>query len=81
MGFGMSFNMFGIMFTIVFVLVMGMFVVTIVQGISQWNKNNNSRGTNNHKKILNIKVTQDTQAQKWFYAVIRSHMASQVAHW
>ena len=42
MGFGMSFNMFGIMFTIVFVLVMGMFVVTIVQSIGQWNKNNNS---------------------------------------
>ena len=42
MGFGFGFDMFGIMFTIVFILVMGMFIVTIVQGISQWNKNNNS---------------------------------------
>ena len=41
-GFGMSFDMFNIMFTIVFVLVVGMFIVTAVQGISRWNKNNNS---------------------------------------
>ena len=42
MGFGLGFNMFGIMFSIVFMMVMGVFVVTFVKGISQWNKNNNS---------------------------------------
>lgn len=42
MGFGMGFDMFGIMFTLVFVLTIGMFVVTAVRGIGQWNKNNNS---------------------------------------
>ena len=41
-GFGMGFDLFGGMFTLVFVLVIGMFVVTAVRGISQWNKNNNS---------------------------------------
>ena len=41
-GFGMGFDQFGVMFTLVFVLVIGMFVVTAVRGISQWNKNNNS---------------------------------------
>lgn len=41
-GFGMGFDLFGVMFTLVFVLVVGMFVVTAVRGISQWNKNNNS---------------------------------------
>ena len=41
-GFGMGFDLFGVMFTLVFVLVIGMFVVTAVRGISQWNKNNNS---------------------------------------
>lgn len=41
MGFGM-FNAFGIMFTIVFVLVIGTFIVIAVKGISQWNKNNHS---------------------------------------
>ena len=41
-GFGMGMGMFGVMFTTVFVLVIGMFVVTAVRGIGQWNKNNNS---------------------------------------
>ena len=40
-GFGM-FNAFGIMFTIVFVLVIGTFIVIAVKGIGQWNKNNHS---------------------------------------
>lgn len=41
-GYGMGFDMFGAMFSIVFVLVIGIFVVTIVRGVGQWNKNNNS---------------------------------------
>ena len=40
-GFGM-FNMFSIMFTIVFVLIIGVFIVTLVKGIGEWNKNNHS---------------------------------------
>lgn len=40
MGFG--FDLFYIMFTIVFILVIGTFIVTALKGISQWNKNNNS---------------------------------------
>lgn len=42
MGFGFGFDMFSIMFTITFVLVIGMFIITIVKGIGQWNKNNHS---------------------------------------
>ena len=45
-GFGRSFSMgfgaFEAMFGIMFVLVIGVFVVTFVRGIGQWNKNNNS---------------------------------------
>lgn len=41
-GFGTGFGIFGIMFTIVFILVIGTFVVIAVKGISQWNKNNQS---------------------------------------
>ena len=37
-----GFGMFNIMFTIVFILVIGTFVVMIVKGISEWNKNNHS---------------------------------------
>ena len=43
MGFGFAgFGLFSIMFTLVFVLVIGTFIVTAVKGISQWNKNNHS---------------------------------------
>ena len=42
MGFFFSFDMFSILFSLMFVLVFGMFVLTAVRGISQWNKNNHS---------------------------------------
>ena len=42
MGFALGFDMFGIMFSIVFMLVIGMFIMNAIRGISQWNKNNNS---------------------------------------
>lgn len=47
MGFGFSgfhtaFSVVGIMGTLIFVVVIGMFLVIAIQGISQWNKNNHS---------------------------------------
>lgn len=43
MGFGFAgFGLFSIMFTLVFLLVTGTFVVVAVKGIRQWNKNNHS---------------------------------------
>ena len=41
-GFDMGFGLFGIIFSLVFILVIGIFIVTAVKGISQWNKNNHS---------------------------------------
>lgn len=41
-GFGMGFGLFQIMFSLVFILVIGMFIVIAVKGISQWSKNNRS---------------------------------------
>ena len=41
-GFGMGFDLFGIMFTLVFILVFGMIIFTAVKAIGQWNKNNHS---------------------------------------
>ena len=38
----MGFGMFQFMFFIVFALVIGVFVVTAVRGIGEWNKNNHS---------------------------------------
>ena len=45
MGFQRGFQMFnvaGIIFTIVFVLILGVFITIFIKGISQWNKNNKS---------------------------------------
>lgn len=42
MGFLFGFEAFSIMFSIAFILVFGMFIMTAVRGISQWNKNNHS---------------------------------------
>lgn len=36
------FNMFDTMFSLVWILVIGFFIVTIVRGLTQWNKNNHS---------------------------------------
>ena len=36
-GFGTGFTIFQIMLTLVFVIVIGMFIVIAVKGVSQWN--------------------------------------------
>lgn len=38
----LMFSLFQVMFSIVFILVIGVFIVTFVRGIKQWSKNNNS---------------------------------------
>ena len=38
----MGFGLFQVMFTLVFILVFGTFLVLAVKGIGQWNKNNHS---------------------------------------
>lgn len=40
--FDMGFGIFEIMFCIIFVMVIGFFIVSVVKGISTWNKNNHS---------------------------------------
>lgn len=40
--FPASFGMFGVMFTVVFVLILGVILVTLVRSIGQWSKNNHS---------------------------------------
>ncbi len=41
-GFNRGFDLFSIMFTVVFVLVTGMIAVTIFQGLRTWNRNSKS---------------------------------------
>lgn len=42
MGFGMMFGGFGIMFSIVFFLILGVIIVMLVKGLGEWNRNNHS---------------------------------------
>ena len=42
MGFGFGFAAFGVMFTLVFLIIIVTFIATAVTRIGQWNKNNNS---------------------------------------
>jgi len=42
MGFSFGFGAFGVIFTLMFVLVIGIFIVTFARTIGQWHKNNNS---------------------------------------
>ena len=41
-GFGMGFDLFRIIFTVTFILVISMFIVTAIRGIREWHTNNNS---------------------------------------
>ena len=41
-GFSTGFNIMGLFVSLMFVVVIGMFIATAVKGISQWNKNNHS---------------------------------------
>ena len=38
----MVFGLFGVLFTLAFLMVFGVFVVTIIKMLGEWNKNNNS---------------------------------------
>lgn len=50
MGFDFIFNVFPIIFISMFILIFGIFIVFIVKGISQWNKNN-------HSPVLTVPAT------------------------
>ena len=41
-GFGMTFSIMQVIMLLVFVLVFGFMIVTLVRGIGEWNKNNHS---------------------------------------
>ena len=65
------FGLFEIMFTLVFALVFGIFIVTAVKGLSQWNKNN-------HSPRLTVPATvvaKRTNVSRHHHAGSSTHMA------
>lgn len=74
MGFGFSLmeTLFPVMFFLVFALVMGMFLFTIVKGIRQGIKNNNSPRLRVPAKVVAKRQqyrrgTQNTMGHTWYY--------------
>ena len=61
MGFLFEFNTFGIVFSIIFsitfLMILGVFIFLVIKGISQWNKNN-------HSPKLTVPVTVVTKRTK-----------------
>ncbi len=41
-GFDLGFSAFGILFVLVFLMIVGIFFVILIRGVSTWNKNNHS---------------------------------------
>ena len=56
MGFGLGFSGFGIIFTLVFLVVLGSFVVIAVRGLGEWNKNNHSPRLTVNAKVVTKRV-------------------------
>lgn len=42
--YGAGLDLFSLMFTIIFIMVVCVFIFTIAKGLSQWNRNNHSPG-------------------------------------
>lgn len=48
----MVFGLFQLLFTVMFLFVIGTFIATAVKGIGQWNKNNNSPRLTVHAQVV-----------------------------
>lgn len=51
-GFDTGFGIFGVMFTIAFVCILGAIIVMVVKNIATWNKNNNSPRLTVEAKVI-----------------------------
>ena len=57
---------FEIMFTLVFVLIIGIFVVTAVKGLSQWNKNNHCPRLSVTASVVSKRTNVSRHRSPWF---------------
>ena len=77
-GFGMEFQLFNVMFFLIFFLILGMFLFMIVKGLSTWNKNNQSPRLTVDATVV-AKRTDDTHHHgndmathsTWYYATFQ----------
>ena len=66
----MFFNVMDVIFPIMFIVVAGFIVVTIIKGISQWNDNNHAPRLTVEAKVVakrtNIRISMMGQIQLWY---------------
>ena len=84
-GFGFFDSVFPVLFTVMFVLVLGVIIVTLVRNVSQWHKNNNSPRLTVQATVVSkrMEVTHHHDANMhtshsstWYYARSRSKAAT-----
>ncbi len=79
-GFGFFDSVFPVIFTVMFVLILGVFIVTLVRGVGQWHKNNNSPRLTVPATIVSKRMevshhhntdTHMTSSSTWYYATFQ----------
>lgn len=68
--FPVSFGMFGVMFNVVFVLILGVILVTLVRSIGQWSKNNHSPRLTVDAKV----VAKRTNVSRHHHSGVANHV-------
>ena len=79
-GFGFFDSVFPVLFTVMFVLVLGVIIVTLVRNVSQWHKNNNSPRLTVQATVVSkrMEVTRHhdvnshmSHSSTWYYATFQ----------
>ena len=79
-GFGFFDSVFPVLFTVMFVLVLGVIIVTLVRNVSQWHKNNNSPRLTVDATIVSKRMdvthhhnntTHTNSSSTWYYATFQ----------
>ena len=56
MGFGFGFTIFPIIFSIVFITILAIFLITAIKGLLEWNKNNHSPRLSVAAKVVSKRI-------------------------
>lgn len=72
--YGAGLDLFSLMFTIVFIMVMCVFIFTIAKGLSQWNRNN-------HSPRLSVPARIITKRQEVHHHHHDNHMSSSTSYY
>lgn len=84
-GFGFFDSVFPVLFTVMFVLILGVIIATLVRNVGQWHKNNKSPRLTVQATVVSkrMEVTRHhdvnshmSHSSTWYYATFRSKAAT-----